>query len=69
MKKTKLLLALAMAVLTSAPAAGQKKSPVEKRERFEFSFELPAYVEQLKQELTRASRNGRRRPASGCSTA
>ena len=52
MKKTKLLLALAMAVLTSAPAAGQKKSPVEKRERFEFSFELPAYVEQLKQELT-----------------
>ena len=52
MKKTKLLLALAMAVLTSAPAAGQKKSPVEKRERFEFSFDLPAYVEQLKQELT-----------------
>ena len=52
MKKTKLLLVLAMAVLTSAPAAGQKKSPVEKRERFEFSFELPAYVEQLKQELT-----------------
>lgn len=52
MKKTKLLLVLAMAVLTSAPAAGQKKSTVEKRERFEFSFELPAYVEQLKQELT-----------------
>ena len=52
MKKTKLLLALAMAMLTSAPAAGQKKSPVEKRERFEFSFDLPAYVEQLKQELT-----------------
>ena len=52
MKKTKLLLALAMAMLTSAPAAGQKKPTVEKRERFEFSFELPAYVEQLKQELT-----------------
>ena len=52
MKKTKLLLVLAMAVLTSAPAAGQKKPTVEKRERFEFSFELPAYVEQLKQELT-----------------
>ena len=52
MKKTKLLLVLAMAVLTSATAAGQKKSTVEKRERFEFSFELPAYVEQLKQELT-----------------
>lgn len=33
------------------PVAAQKK-PLQKRDRFEFSFELPVYVEQLKRELT-----------------
>ena len=31
--------------------AAQKK-PVQKRDKFEYSFELPVYVEQLKRELT-----------------
>ncbi len=30
----------------------QKKTKIQKREKFEFSFDLPCYVEQLKEELT-----------------
>lgn len=33
------------------PMTAQKK-PVQKRDKFEYSFELPVYVEQLKRELT-----------------
>ena len=33
------------------PIYAQKK-PVQKRDKFEYSFELPVYVEQLKRELT-----------------
>ncbi len=52
MKKTRLLCALATLLLVSATAVGQKKTSAEKRDRFEFTFDLPVYVEQLKQELT-----------------
>ncbi len=30
----------------------QQKAPLQKREKFEYSFDLPVYVEQLKEELT-----------------
>ncbi len=33
------------------PTAAQKK-PVQKRDKFEYSFELPVFVEKLKRELT-----------------
>lgn len=42
----------AMLVLTGPATAQTKKTKVQKREVFEFSFDLPSYVEQLKQELT-----------------
>lgn len=44
-----LLLALA---LTTGVQAQNKKKEVQKRETFEFSFDLPVYVEELKKELT-----------------
>lgn len=44
---------LALAVLTTSPTCGQtKRKALQKRESYEFSFELPRYVEQLKKELT-----------------
>ena len=42
-------MALCLAVMY---AAAQKKNSVQKRTDYEFTFELPRYVEQLKQELT-----------------
>ena len=40
-------------VSTAAVQAQQKKkTPLQKRENYEFSFDLPRYVEQLKKELT-----------------
>ena len=41
-----------MLVLTGPATAQTKKTKVQKREKYEFSFDLPSYVEQLKQELT-----------------
>ena len=38
-------------IAMALPATAQKK-PVQKREKFEYSFELPVFVEQLKRELT-----------------
>ena len=50
--RKKALLALTMMMLVLATdVCGQKKT-TQRREKFEFSFELPVYVEQLKQELT-----------------
>ena len=48
MKQSYLLLALLFVVVQ----AGAQKKKVQKRDKFEYSFELPVYVEQLKQELT-----------------
>ena len=47
-----LMVLAAMLVLTRPATAQTKKAKVQKREVFEFSFDLPSYVEQLKQELT-----------------
>ena len=38
--------------LLTATGQDKKKAPVQKREKYEYSFELPVYVEQLKTELT-----------------
>lgn len=48
------LMAAAMGMAAHPCAMGQnkKKAPLQKREKFEFSFDLPVYVEQLKKELT-----------------
>ena len=52
MRKT-VVHALLFALLAVAlPASGQQKKELQRRERYEFTFELPAYVEQLKAELT-----------------
>jgi len=51
MKKTVLML-LGVLLLGAGGAAAQKKKELQRRERFEFTFDLPVYVEQLKQELT-----------------
>ena len=50
-KHFSLFAALLFALGISLPVKAQKK-PVQKRENFEYSFELPVYVEQLKKELT-----------------
>ena len=45
-----LTLLLAVGLL---PVCAQKKSqPTQKRDKFEYTFDLPVYVEQLKRELT-----------------
>ena len=38
-------------IAMALPTAAQKK-PVQKRDKFEYSFELPVFVEKLKRELT-----------------
>lgn len=48
LKQVAILACVAMAM----PVWAQKKKAVQKRENFEFTFDLPCYVEQLKQELT-----------------
>ena len=47
-----LLLMVVFTMLLPVSSMAQKKAKVQKREVFEFSFDLPCYVEQLKQELT-----------------
>ena len=41
-----------LAALLPMGTSAQKKSKLQKRDRYEFSFDLPTYVEQLKTELT-----------------
>ena len=46
-------MATMLVVSTAAVQAQQKKkTPLQKRENYEFTFDLPRYVEQLKKELT-----------------
>ncbi len=52
MISAKTSLAFLLAVLFAVNGMAQQKKVVQKREKFEFSFELPIYVEQLKKELT-----------------
>lgn len=47
-----LLLTVLVFVLLLPSATAQKKTKLQKRDVYEFSFDLPCYVEQLKQELT-----------------
>ena len=42
----------ALIALFALQGMAQEKKPIQKRDKFEFSFELPVYVEQLKEELT-----------------
>ena len=47
------ILATSLLLSTAIPSSAQnKKTKLQKRENFEFSFDLPVYVEQLKKELT-----------------
>jgi len=50
--KTVLLLIVVMTCSFVAKAQTKKKVPLQKRENYEFTFDLPRYVEQLKKELT-----------------
>lgn len=47
-----LLLAILCIANCSDVFAQKKKTPLQKRENYEFTFDLPRYVEQLKKELT-----------------
>lgn len=51
MRLARYFLAFTLVVGMAMPAMAQKK-PLQKRDRFEYSFDLPVYVEQLKTELT-----------------
>lgn len=51
MRKTIFWGALLLSFVFVLPVHAQKK-PLQKRDKFEFSFDLPVYVEQLKTELT-----------------
>ena len=51
MKKT--IAAFLITIMAILPSQAQQKDiQVQKRDTFEFSFDLPTYVEQLKHELT-----------------
>lgn len=52
MKTGNKIIVLIMAALLPIGTSAQKKSKLQKRDRYEFSFDLPTYVEQLKTELT-----------------
>lgn len=52
MKTGNKIIVLILAALLSMGTSAQKKSKLQKRDRYEFSFDLPTYVEQLKTELT-----------------
>ena len=52
MKTGNKIIVLIMAALLPMGTSAQKKSKLQKRDRYEFSFDLPTYVEQLKTELT-----------------
>ena len=44
--------AMLVANISAVHAQQKKKAPLQKRENYEFTFDLPRYVEQLKKELT-----------------
>ena len=48
----KLILTLLLTVVLSPVYAQKKNQPQQKRDKYEYTFELPVYVEQLKRELT-----------------
>lgn len=52
MKTGNKIIVLILAALLFMGTSAQKKSKLQKRDRYEFSFDLPTYVEQLKTELT-----------------
>ena len=52
MKTGNKIIVLILAALLPIGTSAQKKSKLQKRDRYEFSFDLPTYVEQLKTELT-----------------
>lgn len=52
MKTGNKIIVLILAALLPMGTSAQKKSKLQKRNRYEFSFDLPTYVEQLKTELT-----------------
>ncbi|MDY4891713.1 MAG: alpha/beta hydrolase family protein [Prevotella sp.] len=52
MKTGNKIIVLILAALLPMGTSAQKKSKLQKRDRYEFSFDLPTYVEQLKAELT-----------------
>ena len=51
-KRCVILAIILLVNVTTIFAQQKKKSPLQKRENFEFTFDLPRYVEQLKKELT-----------------
>ena len=52
MKTGNKIIVMILAALLPMGTSAQKKSKLHKRDRYEFSFDLPTYVEQLKTELT-----------------
>ncbi len=52
MKTGNKIIVLILAALLPMGTSAQKKSKLQKRDRYEFSYDLPTYVEQLKTELT-----------------
>ena len=52
MKTGNKIIVLILTALLPMCTSAQKKSKLQKRDRYEFSFDLPTYVEQLKTELT-----------------
>ena len=52
MKTGNKIIVMILAALLPMGTSAQKKSKLQKRDRYEFSFDLPTYVEQLKTELT-----------------
>ena len=52
MARSNILTVLLVLIIGATQTASAQKKPVQKRDRYEFSFELPTYVEQLKTELT-----------------
>ena len=52
MKTGNKIIVLILAALLFMGTSAQKKSKLQKRDRYEFSFDLPTYVEQFKTELT-----------------
>lgn len=46
------VIAMAVALMAAPATFAQKSKQLQKRENYEFTFDLPRYVEQLKKELT-----------------
>ena len=51
-KRCVVLVIILLVNITAVFAQQKKKAPLQKRENYEFTFDLPRYVEQLKKELT-----------------